>query len=185
MSDEEDAPFLYKHPTYDPLHPIVQEIFTKSIPGDFVVFDIDDTVIRGSGSWTTPHEIGMQILRTAKMNSIPVYYVTAREESPENRLNTIEDLSRVGIVSPQTVFMRPPGVNTWQGISENKSACRKWIRSKTNGHCLMSIGDQWTDLLVVSEEGRNELDLRFGRDYVLFEYISRRAWGLKLKDRYD
>lgn len=185
MSVEENEPFLYRQPTYAPLHPVVQEIFAKSVPGDFVVFDIDDTVIRGSGRFTTPHEIGMEILRLAKMNSIPVYYVTARVESPENRLNTIEDLSRVGIVSPQTVFMRPATVTTWKGISETKSACRRWIKTKTNGNCLMSIGDQWTDLLVLSEEGRDELDMRFGLDFVLFEYLSRREWGFKLKPGHE
>jgi predicted secreted acid phosphatase len=183
MADSgEEERFLYRHPTYDALHGLVQEIFSKSVPGDFVVFDIDDTVLRGSGRFTTPHEIGMEVLRTAKNNSIPVYYVTARMEFPENRLNTIEDLARVGIVSPQTVFMRPPWINTWRDISENKAACRRLIETKTDGNCLMSVGDQWTDLLVVSEEGRNKLDADFGPNYVLFQYMSGRKWGLKLKD---
>lgn len=184
MADTEER-FLYRHPTYEALRGLVQEIFNKSSPGDFVVFDIDDTVIRGSGRFTTPHEVGMDVLRMAKANSIPVYYVTARMEFPENRLNTIEDLARVGIVSPQTVFMRPPWITTWKGISENKSACRQLIKTKTDGNCLMSVGDQWTDLLVVTEEGREELDRNFGSNYVLFQYMSGREWGLKLKDSHQ
>jgi predicted secreted acid phosphatase len=168
---------------YSSLHRIVLDIFDHAQPGDFVVFDIDDTVLHGHGRMTQPHNIGMAILREVKKRNIPVYYVTARPESPENRLATYEDLARVGILLPYTMFMRPPHVNNWEKISKFKADSRKLVEGETKGNCLMTIGDQWTDLLVFEDvDDRDEMDLLFSNFYVLFDTHPGRQWGLKLKE---
>jgi len=46
----------------------------------------------------------------------------------------------------------------------------------------MTIGDQWTDLTVFTNEAeRDEMDLIYGNYYVLFRLPHKRQWGLKLK----
>jgi|OM-RGC.v1.018322968 hypothetical protein len=184
MNSVDNHPEIYKSRMYVSLHDLVVEILDGAQSGDFVVFDIDDTVIHGHGPKTRPHPIGMTILREAKNRNIPVHYVTARPESPQNRLATYDDLERVGIMPHSTsVFMRPPHVDTWPKISIFKASSRQFLENKTGGNCLMTIGDQWTDILVfASEVSRDEMDMIFGRYYVLFRIPDKRQWGLKLKE---
>jgi len=181
-------PEIYKSHVYASIHNIVIDILDRAQPGDFVVFDIDDTVLRGYGPTTKPHEIGMTILREAKNRNIPVYYVTARVESAPNRLATFDDLERVGIIPhSSTVFMRPSYADTWPKISKFKTDSRNWIEDnfdkKIRGNCLMTIGDQWTDLMTFTNEtDRDEMDMNLGKYYVLFRFSNnKRQWGLKLK----
>lgn len=183
-----NLPEIYKSHMYVSMHDMVIGILDGARSGDFVVFDIDDTVLHGYGPATKPHDIGMSILREAKNRNIPVYYVTARPESPQNRLATYEDLERVGIIPhSSTVFMRPPHANTWPKISQFKTNSRKWVEDNFDqniqGNCLMTIGDQWTDLMSFTDElDRDEMDMIFGRYYVLFRLPNKRQWGLKLKE---
>lgn len=122
--------------------------------GHFVVLDIDDTLI------TDPHgggvdvvEEGMWVLRAALARNLDVFIVTARPDTPSNTNYTKRELEQVGIfVRDGQLYMRPPRVRTALGISAYKFGCRDDIEQTTGKKCLLTVGDQWSDLSIVNDD---------------------------------
>jgi len=148
----------------------------------FMVFDIDDTVLRGSRDSVRPLATGMYVLNEAQRLGMDVYFVTARPEYPENRLATYEDLRAVGLEPNHTnVYMRPQTSDTWEKVGMSKSDAVDDIERVTGKRCLMTVGDQWTDHMYMTNTFRDELDVATGNDFVIFKNPARGNWGLKLE----
>ena len=157
----------------------ISTILNNATTNDFVVFDIDATILHAEGT-VTPEPTGMYIHEVAKINNIPIIYITARQDEPVVRERTMKDLAQVGIVDPMLVMYRPSNVMTWSGISTYKSESRQAFETRTQKHCLMNVGDQWTDLFTLDANSWNDLRRAFGNQYVLFSTCAGTRWNVKL-----
>lgn len=164
------------------LKPKITEILNSGTPGiDFVVLDIDDTVLTWRSGALFARDEGLFVLQHANFNNLDVYYVTARPESPRNREHTLDDLRSIGVTDPLQVIMRPPHIEDWFRISEFKTGARAQLEAETGGSCLMTVGDQWSDLMTIAPFERERFRAAIGNRYTVFELINN-TWGVKLKE---
>ena len=168
------------------IEPQLASVLEHADSNDFVVLDIDDTVLTyvPPGHSLVPVYPGMTALRYANFNNLTVFYVTARVESRANRDKTLRDLADVGIYPHSgQLFMRPATVTTWSGIGSFKYQTRMRLESRTGGRCILSVGDQWTDLVAMPEARIELMRRRFGTSsYMLYKDHSGR-WSLKLPEK--
>lgn len=166
---------------FENLKPQLKSVLDAGVPGmDFVVLDIDDTVLH-SGRDVIPRDDGMWVLQNSNFNNLDVYYVTARPDTPANREYTLEDLASVGITSPRELIMRPTHITDWLGISEFKTGARRDLELRTGGTCLMTVGDQWTDLMTITPLERGVISAALGNRYIMFKMLDK-TWGVKLTE---
>lgn len=173
---------MWSCPVFQSLQPYIIDVLDDAAPGDFVVFDIDDTVLHGMGESVVPVSSGLSVLAAAKARGLGVYYVTARPEFPHNRHQTYADLARVGIADPSMVVMRPRSVTTWPEIGKFKQRSRDMIRGMHGGKCVLCVGDRWTDMFPVGESQMRAMNETIGDTYSLFQFMDSRGWGLKLRE---
>ena len=150
---------------------------------DFVALDIDATVLHPRE--LVPEPTGMFVRDVAVANNIPVVFITAREESEDGRDATMAHLADIGITNPLLVILKPSHVQTWEGISRYKAGARAYIEKKTNSRCVMNVGDQWTDLMPLTNSTWRGLNRTFRDQYLLFaqprnDEVER--WSVKLKE---
>ena len=171
---------MFTTDNFEKLHTPIESILRSVDPNrSFVVCDIDDTVLYPLLNGAE-HPHGMFVRDTAVDMGIPVYYITARSESPHGRKYAIQQLEFLGIESP-VVIMRPPSVNTWVDISRYKKASRQMLEEVTGRVCIMNVGDQWTDLMQMESFNLPELmDDMFNNQYVLYKNNSDKCWSVKL-----
>lgn len=171
--------------SFSDILPYIDSILKRHAAGVgqyFIVFDIDDTVLRGSGASVSPLGTGMYVLNEAVRLGVDIFYVTARPEYPENRLATYDDLHAVGLKpSFSNVYMRPTSSNTWEKVGMSKSQAVDAIARATGKKCMMTVGDQWTDHMYIADTFRDELEVATGNDFVIFRNPVRESWGVKLK----
>lgn len=171
---------MFVSESFDTVLPYISAILNRASEHDFVVFDVDDTVLQSRSGWPLPVDDGMTILRQVLQKNIAVHYVTARLDTPESRVQVYRDLASVGIMTPR-VTLRPVSANTWYKIGEFKTNARASIAQDTGGQCLITVGDQWTDMVTISPEGRERLVTGLGNQYILLN-VERNGWGVKLKE---
>ena len=165
---------------FEKLKAPIYNILNNAADNDFVVFDIDATVLRADGV-VVPEPAGMFIHEIAEFNDIPIIYITAREDKPFVRERTLRDLAHVGIIDPLLVVYRPSHVRTWSGISNYKYRARQDFETRTQSHCLMNVGDQWTDLFPLEMTTWDGLRRAFGNQYALFSTTAGTPrWSVKL-----
>ena len=173
---------MWSSPDFTALLPYIHTILNQAGCRDFLVFDIDDTVLNGMGDGVTPVEPGLELVREAESRNLGVYYVTARPEFPRNRLQTYDDLKKVGIHDPALVIMRPLNVTSWDEIGRFKKRSRSMIGNIHGGKCVLTVGDKWTDMLTVDEAQMDNLNHTIGDKYSLFQFVDTTGWGLKLRE---
>lgn len=129
-----------------------------------IVFDIDGTVLfnnlTGEGEAEVfPNMCGMQIATAASAKAIPIYFVTARMDSEQNRKDTERHLRAVGFI-PYTkrkgaqggipymgLIMRPSKKvpSKFPAISQYKKQARMFIMKQSGLSIGQNWGDQYTD----------------------------------------
>jgi predicted secreted acid phosphatase len=172
---------MWYTPLFRSLYPYVIDVLDNASPKDFVVFDIDDTVLHGMGD-VTPSINGLSLVEAAHVRNLGVYYVTARPETPTNRQQTYADLASVGIVDPSMVVMRPPAITSWYDVGKFKQESRDMIQRVHGGKCVLTVGDRWTDMFPITEEKMRDIERTIGNVYSLFQLFDESGWGLKLKE---
>lgn len=173
---------MWVTPDFESLKQPIVNILNNAADNDFVVFDIDATILRADSGVVTPEPTGMFIHEVADMNAIPIIYVTAREDTHVVRERTLADLAQVGIIAPLLVMYRPSHVRTWSEISQYKHDARQSFETRANAHCLMNVGDQWTDLMPLDMPRWNGLRRAVGNHYVLYSTpcADPLRWSVKL-----
>lgn len=105
-----------------------------------VIFDIDDTLI--STMESKPIKQTYDLYNKCLQLGLTVFIVTARNALQSNIKVTQKELHKYNIINYHTIYFRPINI---RDIFKYKYDCRKDIFDK-GYHCIMSIGDQITDL---------------------------------------
>lgn len=175
-----------------------------------VVFDIDDTVIYDNETDVgEPNSVVIDLYHQCLKLKVYVYFVTAREDSTENRKFTSDQLRSFGITTWQGLYLCPPSERE---STEMVAAFKRRMRIEIRDHLLrrnsanvnkaaafrdadspdvyydtpiaFTIGDQWTDLCLISNSrDMDTLNKRFSHSYNILQLRDNIAcWGLKLMD---
>ncbi|MCH9717265.1 MAG: HAD family acid phosphatase [Gammaproteobacteria bacterium] len=151
---------------------------------DAVVFDIDDTVLTyDPRSWCKSKRIKAiaTLYDYCLTHGIPVIFITARMWSQESQRYTQQQLACLNMGVYTKLYMRPPQVGTWAGISRFKANARRDAAQDYN--ILLNMGDQWSDLFETSNESiLDTLDQQYRNKYILYKPRSTETatWALKL-----
>jgi predicted secreted acid phosphatase len=129
-----------------------------------VVFDIDDTLIES--------EMGKSILEVKDLyvfcekNEIPCFFITARLKETEVFNQTLKELRKHGIIADENNLKLSPASwrDTFPKISLWKKKMRQKISDTLGCKITFSIGDQWGDLLQISEKDYQHLNNSFYSD---------------------
>jgi hypothetical protein len=113
------------------------------------VFDIDDTIIFDNAR-STPNAQVLDLLRMAKGRGDSVHLVTARGMSMKSE--TIAELGRVNVPYTSLDLATEKQRDNAATISQYKAEMRK-----KHGPCFATVGDQWTDLVVINVD--SDLDV--------------------------
>ena len=164
-----------------PMKPHVLRILNSGSSSDhFVVLDIDDTLLVSMPGAVGTVSAGMWVLRAAVDRNLDVFIVTARPDTPINTRFTRRELEAIGIFARDDhLYMRPPHINTPYGISVYKSSSRDDIEERTGKKCLLTVGDQWSDISIVNDEQYAVLSEHERGDYILTR-LHQHGHGLKL-----
>lgn len=116
-----------------------------------IVFDIDDTLIFDDQRQTPNVQIKF-LLDVAKAHGCKVHLVTARERSKEVRQWTAQELKRHSIAYDSLALA--PAKHR-----ENMASVSAWKFAERARHkpVLLSVGDQWTDLIKVATDDALEV----------------------------
>jgi hydroxymethylpyrimidine pyrophosphatase-like HAD family hydrolase len=124
-----------------------------------VVFDIDDTLIfddeRQSPNLQVKH-----LLEVARAHNYKIHLVTAREKNAEVIKWTRDELRRHCIYHDSLALCPKKSRNSMKDVSA-------WKHSERAKHkvCVLSVGDQWGDFLILEKEGQiAQLDKDHGTD---------------------
>lgn len=128
---------------------IISEHTVDPLKPPSIVVDIDNTIIFDDGRNTINLQI-MHLLNVAKSHCCKIHLVTARENSTEVRKFTREELRRLGIPYDTLALSPKKSRDSMTSVSAWKHSER--ARSNT----LLSIGDQWGDLLLLTSD--NDID---------------------------
>ena len=160
-------------------------------PSNFmVIFDIDSTLlintpfgVAGNPCQATPIIEILRILNLALISHMKVFLVTARVDTTENRLSTLNQLRCLGITHFHGLYMRPAtvGANV-TNISIFKLECRRMLASHNRKQIFLNIGDQWSDHFITTNDKNTELDNFYRNKHVVFQPPSDSfsMWSLKL-----
>lgn len=137
---------------YKALMPAVQhatQLLTEKASGradQHVVFDIDDTLIFDDNRQTPNVQI-KHLLDVVRAYGYKVHLVTARQRSADVSRWTREELRRQGI-QYDTLALAP------ESARATLASVAKWKHSQRSKHqpCVMSIGDQWGDILLIESD---------------------------------
>jgi hypothetical protein len=164
---------------------------SSSTKNGVAVFDIDDTVLLDDSSTsrnvTIPNSMIIELFKKLKNLDIEIHFVTARLKCDEMIEETKKELETLGLeglydtlsLAPQNHRKNLATISLW------KMNQRKKIAEKSNQCIILSVGDQWGDLIVIkSENDIKTFDDKY-RSYSA-PYIVIRSndgvtlWGLKL-----
>lgn len=138
--------------SYKALMPTIQKIslllseYQSTAPVLHAVFDIDDTLIFDDER-QTPNIQVKHLLEVARAHGCKIHLVTARERSAEVTKWTRDELRKQGI-QYDSLALAP------SKSRETMATVAAWKHSERARHApvVVSVGDQWGDLLLLSEE---------------------------------
>ena len=140
-----------------------------------VVFDIDGTLLFNHESYKLTYGAKVnpgikELYDKALALGIPVYFITARPDSKENREETLKQLGAIGYNKFYGLIMCPPQVRSFTGVSSFKQQARQHIVDQIGRAIAQNWGDQWTDHLAsASNTLLDELTLKFNKNYEFLE----------------
>lgn len=126
-----------------------------------VVFDIDETLFLNNddNDKVKPNHVVLTFCKKCIKQGIPVYLITARRDSDENRAWTKGQLKTVGLHEESSarpgykkLYMRPASYRSTHLISKFKKCCRKRIAQKEGKLIYVNVGDQWSDVFEFPNE---------------------------------
>ena len=131
----------------------VMEQNLDSIVNPAVCFDIDETLILNN-----PNDVDKfsrndpiaKIYDWAVSNDVKVYIITARPKILSNAQWTEKILKKIDVTEYEKVYYEPKDMES----ADAKYAYRKRIWEKHDQCCMLSVGDQWTDLLQMTTENK-------------------------------
>ena len=152
-------------------------------------FDADDTLLRDKEPHFKPIAAIVALFRALQAHNIAVHVITARLRDAETTAWTQEQLQTLGIVlRPHCLHLAPAEARTdMASVAQWKRDTRVAIARKTGAPMLLSVGDQWGDIVALQkEEDIDMLDARFaphgGPYFILRPRDHIALWGLKLRD---
>lgn len=175
-------------PTVMSILGMAAEMMASSKKKFAVAMDIDATVLLPDDRFRTQcgarHNTPIEkVFRQCVEYGIPVYFITAREDSKEGYEFAEQQLRCLNYGAHAGIFMRPKTTKTWPNISRFKQNCRVNIREKGYEVVLM-IGDAWTDVMAVkNDEEISRLEKADNKKYWLFQCTAEPGithWMLKL-----
>jgi predicted secreted acid phosphatase len=119
-----------------------------------VVFDIDDTILHRSEhqkDLTFRNDHVYTLYETLLEKNMWVFFVTARPYSPKNMSRTVKQLHDFGYESYNGLFLMPGVAKNTDDISHFKTSIRNNITHNLSFRVILNVGDNWHDLLTVSE----------------------------------
>ncbi len=118
------------------------------------VFDIDDTLLRNDSSII--QEVFMLYERLRQLGA-RLFLVTARKSTMH--AFTVKELKGAGIVFEEDrLFICPDEFRTsMPKVSEWKALMRRNIAMRHGAPIMLSVGDQWGDMVPISNDGDIEL----------------------------
>jgi hypothetical protein len=169
---------------------IVKEHTEAELNNDTLVaiFDIDDTLIfdvqkKGKKNKILPNEPVLKLMRRLDSLGIEVHLITARLNEPEVVKMTQRELQQVNAVY-HSLTLAPERVRTsMTAVSAWKRQTRYDIANEKKTVVLLSVGDQWGDIVQLrQEEEIDAFDKRYGSDVymILRPHDKISIWGLKL-----
>jgi len=163
-------------------------LLSSAVNGDAVVLDIDGTILfqsEGTGNTCAAglNPRGVGVYNLCIQFNIPVFFVTARLNVPENVEQTMAQLQCLGFSKYAGLYMRPPNVIGWAAISQYKGLMRQQISQQYN--IILNVGDMWSDLHMVNDETvLQTMQKKSDNRHVLFETHADEfaKWALKLAE---
>ena len=153
------------------------------------IFDIDDTIIfdvqkKGKKKkGVVPNKPLLQLMLRLHSLGLEIHLVTARLNQPEIVDITESELKNVNAVW-HSLTLAPESVRTdMANVSRWKQETRHAIARQRETIVVVSVGDQWGDLLELSQdEDIDLLDHKYGNDLyiILRPHDGVSIWGLKL-----
>lgn len=117
-----------------------------------VVFDIDDTLIKDLSRPIEHAPIADLARALRQLSGCSVHIVTARENAPEMVDETVKELVKFGI-SYTTLDLCPRREReTRTSIARWKSSIRKKYAEENKVAHVLTLGDQWSDLIDMPNE---------------------------------
>ena len=142
----------------------LRHLATMDPQKECIVFDIDGTVLFNNltgkgGAEVFPNMCGIQIAMAASSKGVPIYFVTARMDSEQNRKDTERHLQAVGFIPYKKrkgdrggipymgLIMRPSKKvpSKFPAISQYKKQARMFIMKQSGLRIGQNWGDQYTD----------------------------------------
>lgn len=140
---------------------------SKKLKNPLIVFDIDDTLL--SEDDEPLHEV-IALLKRLRGLHCRIFLVTARHTSA--RAFTIQQLNRIGVRADMydKLFLAPEHYRkSMRDVGVWKKMVRQSLANEFGEPILLTVGDQWTDLLTVqSAQEMNNLNEAFGTDHTPF-----------------
>ena len=153
----------------------------RGVPNPVAVFDIDETLLINLSATNEdairPNPpivaLAQDLLKSGKWK---VHVVTARPASKANMDWSVKQLEQIGIPTAKLAgfHMMPPRSHSASRFKEN---ARK--RIATTGTILLSVGDQWGDLMRRGQSAAGEKPT-----YLIENPAPTTAWSIKLPQRY-
>lgn len=174
------------------LHESLDKIIDAADPTKYsIVFDIDETLLFPDKRLkrqrlNTPL---VRLYRKVIKAGFQVFLVTARPDTGDNTLLTLKELKRDGIDLYTGLYMLPHGRSrSAKSVGTFKHETRLAIAKRTKRKILLTVGDQWTDVMPVhSKRSIESLDQKYGKKmFLLIKKPSTGVeWGLKLPDLWE
>jgi hypothetical protein len=124
-----------------------------------VVLDIDDTLLTRTSSEGRPYQSVVldpvkHFIDYVVSLGVVVYFVTARPSTPSNIQFTIQELHKLGVTEDkyEALFLMPWQSETSpsiQEVSTFKCAARRFVLEQEDRHILLTMGDQWSDVMCI------------------------------------
>lgn len=154
------------------------------------VFDIDATLLNEDDD-DKLHPIQPLIDLHNKLIDMGAHtaLITARLDKPDIRKHTEDSLEKLRVRGWNELHLSPSQVRkNMATVSRWKHATRGEIAKRKKQPIVLSVGDQWGDLIPLSQEKEiDDMDKAFGVRYSPYQlvrpYDGYTLWGLKLLDR--
>lgn len=164
---------------------------TTSNQKTVAVFDIDDTILFDSGEIQSdnvvPNHNVLELLKRIHELGVEIHLVTARLRDDEMHRATVEELENLGVGNIYKSLTLAPESSrkTMATVSLWKMKQRQRIAESVGHPVLLTVGDQWGDMVVFKQE--NDIHILNEKYKALhMPYILSRVkdgvslWGLKL-----
>lgn len=160
-------------------------------PKPAVVFDIDATLLHDTDDVKTPAKpipSIVELLNRLQSDGASIALVTARLDDASMRRDTENTLKTLGISGWKHLHLAPESARVnMAAVSHWKHKTRNEIAKKERGPIVLSVGDQWGDLIPLSaEKDIDDMDEAFGVRHAPYLLVRPHdgvtMWGLKLLD---